>query len=191
VLAEIARDTIFYDQSGGGVTFSGGEPLGQPAFLGALLTGCRERGLRTCVDTSGLAPAATLLGLARDVDLFLYDLKVMDPDRHRRFTGAENALILSNLQALLQAGGRVTVRIPVVTGVNDDLANIDAAGRFLASSATRPDVVLLPYHRTGEDKYARMGRTYRLAGIAVPDAGKMAELAARLGSFGLKVQIGG
>jgi len=191
LLDEIYRDRLFYDQSGGGVTFSGGEPLAQPDFLDALLQGCRGRGVRTCVDTSGWAPTGLLLALAATVDLFLYDLKIMDPELHRRYAGLDNSLVLDNLRALVAAGRRVTVRIPVIPGVNDGAENVAATGEFLSSLGDPPDVVLLPYHRTGEDKHARLGRAYRLSGTMVPGAGRMDQIARQLGGYGLTVQAGG
>ena len=119
ILARIERDVVFFDESGGGVTFTGGEPLGQPELLEALLRGCRERRIHTAIETCGAAPRDTLLRSAALADLVLYDVKLVDDARHRQYTGAGNRNILENLRALVAARPHVVVRIPVVPGVND------------------------------------------------------------------------
>lgn len=189
VIAEIERDSVFLDQSGGGVTFSGGEPLSQPAFLRGLLEAARRRGLRAAVDTSGLAATETLLSIAPLVDLFLYDLKVMDPAKHLELTGQPNELILENLRILAGRHGNVTVRIPVIPGVNDDEANASQVGRFLSPLGVR-EVGLLPYHRAGVDKYRRLGRPYLLPDLASPSEATVAAMATRLREYGLMVRVG-
>jgi len=191
VMAEAERDRAFYDQSGGGVTFSGGEPLAQPEFLAGLLAACRARGLHTAVDTCGYAPWEVIDRIRRWVDLFLYDVKAVDDARHREFTGVSNALILANLRRLADLGHEIILRVPLVPGANDDDASIDALGALASSLARRYPVALLPYHEIGIDKYRRLGRGYRLEGVRAPTAERMAELAARLGQFGLQVRIGG
>ena len=120
VLAEIERDRVFYEQSNGGVTFTGGEPLAQPHFLLALLSACRGHGLHTAVDTSGFTPWKVLDKIRPFVDLFLYDLKLMDDVRHRQWTDSSNKIILSNLQKLAEWGHNLLVRIPIIPGINDD-----------------------------------------------------------------------
>lgn len=191
VLAVVERDRAFYDQSGGGVTFSGGEPLAQPGFLGELLAGARARGLRTAVDTCGHAPWEVVDRIRPLVDLFLYDVKAVDEARHREFTGVSNALILANLRRLAELGHEVVLRVPLVPGANDDEASIDALGALATSLARRYPVTLLPYHEIGIDKYRRLGKVYRLEGVRAPTAERMAELAARLARLGLQVRIGG
>jgi len=190
VLAEIERDTIFFDQSGGGVTFSGGEPLIQAAFLTRLLEGCRERGVKTALDTTGFAPTETLLTMAPLVDLFLYDLKVMDEGKHVEYTGRSNGLILQNLRALATRHSNIAVRVPVVPGVNDDLENADRMGEFLRPLEAVRSVSLLPYHRAGVDKYRRLGRAYALSDLRPPTEEALATIAARLEGFGLTVRVG-
>ncbi len=190
VLAEIERDTVFFDESGGGVTFSGGEPLMQPAFLTRLLEEGRARGLKTAVDTTGFAPTETLLDLAPLVDLFLYDLKVMDEGKHREHTGQSNARILENLAALAGRHSNIAVRVPVIPGVNDDEENATRMGEFLRPLKAVRSVSLLPYHRAGVDKYRRLGREYTLQDLAPPDAEALAAIATRLEGFGLTVRMG-
>jgi pyruvate formate lyase activating enzyme len=187
----VERDIPFYDQSGGGVTFSGGEPLGQPQFLMALLTECGRLEIHRAVDTSGCADPRALARVARLTDLFLYDLKAVDPARHRAATGVDNARILENLKLLSGSGARVIVRIPVIPGVNDDDESMAAAGRFVAGLPRRHPVELLPYHRTAAAKYRRLGLGFCGENVAPPSAGRMAGLAACLSGFGLETSVGG
>jgi pyruvate formate lyase activating enzyme len=190
VLAEIEHDIPFYDESGGGVTFSGGEPLQQPEFLAALLAGCKALGLHTAVDTSGYAPWAALSGLMDQVDLFLYDLKCIDDARHQQYTGVSNGPILHNLAALHLAGKDVIVRIPVIPGLNDERADIAVAGQFCARIGIRR-IDLLPYHASASAKYRRLGLTYPLEDIQTPADEQMQTLAGILTSLGLDAHIGG
>jgi pyruvate formate lyase activating enzyme len=188
VLAEIERDRTFYEQSNGGVTFTGGEPLSQPHFLLDLLSACRTRGLHTAVDTSGYSPWPILNEVRPLVDFFLYDLKLMDDARHREWTGVSNVNILSNLMRLSELGHEILIRIPVIPGVNDDEENLRAAGTFLASLMQVPHVELLAYHNIAEAKYAGLGREYALPGIQSPTPERMKESAAILSSYGLEIK---
>jgi pyruvate formate lyase activating enzyme len=191
VMVEVEKDIVFYDESGGGVTFSGGEPLMQPEFLYALLQDCKEKEIRTAVDTSGLAAWKTLQRISQSADLILYDLKLMDDASHRRFTGVSNELILSNLQSLASQGSAIAVRVPIIPGVNDDSTNLSRTGEFVASLARVPPISLLPYHKAGVDKYARLKKNYSLPEIQTPSDERMAEIAAMMMGFGLTVRIGG
>ncbi len=161
VMQEIMKDELFYDQSGGGVSFSGGEPLLQPAFLESLLLASRQQGLHTVVDTCGYAPWEVLARVASLVDLFLYDVKLIDAARHIEYTGQPNQLILENLQRLTRIHGEIEVRVPIIPGVNNDQASLAKLADFL-----RPlpilGVKLLPYHTFGVAKYAHLGQSYRL-----------------------------
>lgn len=191
VMADVMKDTIFYDESGGGVTFSGGEPLSQSEFLRALLAVCHEREIHTAVDTTGFAAPAVLDRVSHYVDLFLYDLKLMDDEKHRHYTGVSNALILSNLRRLSDAGHAIVIRVPIIPGINDDETNIVRTGEFIRSLAHRHQVDILPYHNTAEDKYRRLGGVYRLPGLHAPAPEHMNRVAATLRGFGLRVTIGG
>jgi pyruvate formate lyase activating enzyme len=190
VLAEVARDAQFYEESGGGVTLSGGEPLLQGAFAAALLRGAKARGFHTALDTCGFAPWEGFARLRGSVDLFLYDLKLMDDARHRRFTGVSNAPILENLRALSGHGHRIVLRVPVIPGINDDPGNLDALARFAAGLPHLAGVDLLPYHHIGTDKYARLDRAYPLPDTVAPSAGRLADIARRLAGHGLHVSGG-
>jgi len=191
VLTEIERDRAFYDESAGGVTFSGGEPLMQPDFLLALLRACQAREIHTAVDTCGFAARETLMRIQEYVDLFLYDLKLMDEDKHRKFTGVSNALILSNLQALAEHARAIRLRVAVIPGVNDDDENILAIGRFASTHPGLHQIDLLPYHPSGVAKYARLHKVYALSQTRPPTDERMAEIAQTLRGFGLQVKIGG
>jgi len=191
VMAEIERDVAFYDESGGGVTFSGGEPLLQRDFLLALLRACRKEEIHTAVDTCGFSPWETLDSIREYVDLFLYDLKLMDDARHRKFTGVSNKLILGNLQALAQRGHNIVLRVPIIPGVNDDDGDISQIGAFAAAWPRLNRVDILPYHHAGVDKYNRLHRVYELPEIRPPSDERMAGIAEILRGFGLQVKIGG
>ena len=190
-LAEIERDVAFYDESGGGVTFSGGEPLQQPAFLGALLRACQEKEIHTAVDTSGFAAWETLDRLRADVDVFLYDLKTLDDARHRQFTGVSNALILENARRLSALGHALLIRIPVIPGVNADAESVRQLGAFIAALPRVSGVELLPYHRIHLDKYDRLNLPYALPDVQPPSDAQMAEIAQQLRQMGLSVTVGG
>ena len=191
VAAEIERDVPFYDESGGGVTFSGGEPLLQWDFLLELLRACKARGIHTAVDTCGFAPWEVLDSVRGYVDLFLYDLKLMDDARHRKFTGVSNALILSNLQALSQRGHDIVVRMPLIPGINDDEENIRQAGAFAVELPHLIRIDVLPYHSLGDEKYGRLNKPYGLSETRPPAEDHVAETVQILEGFGLQAGVGG
>lgn len=191
VVAEIKKDLLFYDQSGGGVTFSGGEPLLQPEFLIALLQECGKFEFHRAVDTSGFAPLSVLLEVARYTDLFLYDVKMMDSEKHKKYTGVGNELILSNLRALAESGAAINVRIPIIPGINDDDENIEQTGLFVASLPNVCRVNILPYHSAGRSKYEKWGREYLLPEVMPPTENAMQHIAKTLSQYGLDVKIGG
>lgn len=191
VIAGIERDVSFYDQSGGGVTFSGGEPLLQRDFVLALLQACREREIHTAVDTSGAVSWNTLDRVREYVDLFLYDLKMMDETRHKQYTGVSNRLIIENLQRLSARGHAIYLRVAIIPGINDDDDNIRQTAEFAAGLPHVEQISILPYHAAAVDKYGRLDKPYRLPDVQSPSAQRMLEIAGRLTEFGLKVKIGG
>jgi pyruvate formate lyase activating enzyme len=168
LMAEIERDVIFYDQSGGGVTFSGGEPLVQTAFLKELLIECRSREIHTALDTACYAPPEVIETISPYVDLLLVDLKHMDPAAHERLTGASNELILHNLRRLAQRRRQIIIRVPVIPGVNDDDANVAATGEFVASLGGVTRVDLLPHHEAARAKLARLAGQFELRDAQPP-----------------------
>ena len=190
VVRLLERDRVFFEESGGGITVSGGEPLLQPEFLLELVESCADAGIHVAVDTCGLADTDSLLEVARHAGLFLFDLKLMDDDRHRALTGASNARILSNLERLAAVHRRIVVRLPLVPGLNDDDDNVRSLGAFVASlGLTRIDV--LPYHRAGIAKYHRLHRPYGLPDTLPPGPGVVAHVSRLLASCGLIVGPGG
>ncbi len=191
VMTELVKDEIFYDQSGGGITFSGGEPMTQVDFLDALLTACRLRGFHTTVDTCGLAPANDFDRIYERVDLFLYDLKIMDDTDHQKYTGQSNSVILDNLANLSARGNKVRIRVPVIPGITDSAANIEAMIRFLEPRKNVRGVSLLPYNLYGEDKFRRFNITNRLEHLAPPAGSDMAAVASKFRQSGFRVKIGG
>jgi pyruvate formate lyase activating enzyme len=191
VMAEIERDVIFYDESSGGVTFSGGEPLLQGDFLCSLLKACKDREIHTTLDTCGFAAWETLDRTRGFVDLFLYDLKLMDDAKHRELTGVPNDLILNNLRMLSDRGHNIILRLPIIPGVNDDEKNIRQTGEFATTSLGLNQVDILPYHHTAADKYSRLKRAYELSKIRPPSNDDVAKIAQILRGFGLQVRIGG
>jgi pyruvate formate lyase activating enzyme len=191
LVRQLLRDRVFFDESAGGVTFSGGEPLMQAPFLVEALDRLRAEGVHTALDTCGFAPWSALREAAGLASLVLYDLKLMDDARHRAATGQSNRIILDNLEALCGIHGQIWIRVPVIPGCNDDEANLEAAARFLAPLAGIRQVDLLPYHRTGAAKFARMGRSYALDGLQSPTPQRMEALAALFRARGLATHIGG
>jgi pyruvate formate lyase activating enzyme len=165
VMAEIRKDIPFYDESSGGVTFSGGEPLMQNEFLGALLRVCKVEGLHTTVDTCGSVPWSVIDDMRENVDLFLYDLKALDEEIHLKYTGVSNQRILENLVKLSERKQRVRVRAPLIPGINDSLDDLRRLGDFIAGLPNPVEVELLPYHTVGVEKYRRLGRNYLLDGL--------------------------
>jgi pyruvate formate lyase activating enzyme len=191
VMAEIERDIVFYDESGGGVTFSGGEPLLQRDFLLALLRACQEKEIHTALDTCGFARWETLDSMRGYVDLFLYDLKLMDDARHRKFTGVSNQVILQNLQALSRRGHDIVLRVPIIPGINDDDENIHQLSAFAAALPHLNRIDILPYHQTGAEKYHRLNKAYGLSEVRPPSEGRIIEIVEMIRGFGLQVKIGG
>jgi pyruvate formate lyase activating enzyme len=191
IMQEIRKDRIFYERSGGGVTFSGGEPLQQIDFLAALLEECREDGIHTVVDTSGHAPFESLDRIRDEVDLFFFDLKHMDPEKHREMTGVSNDLILDNLRRLAETDSRIQIRVPAVAGVNDGLAHTRRMADFLAALPAIKDISLLPYHSMGSQKYKNLDVVNPNPEAEPPSADTIAGMRAALEDRGFEIRIGG
>jgi len=190
VMREIERDLVFWDESGGGVTFSGGEPLAQPRFLDSLLDSCREKSIHTVVETCGLTNKDVLLELSEKVGVFLYDLKILDPVKHKKYTGAPNDSILANLEALAQRNKPVVVRFPIIPEINDDNENIREMIALLSRLRLRR-IHLLPYHQTGTEKYKRLGLGFRLQDVKAPPPSLVVTIAGEFERAGFDVKVGG
>lgn len=158
VMATVEKDRPFFEASGGGMTLSGGEPMFQFDFTAALLSAARERGISTCLDTCGYAPAERYRSILPLTDWFLYDFKATGAADHERWTGVSSDLILKNLRMLDQNGARIILRCPLIAGLNDTDEHLQAIAA-LAREMPRLTVEILPYHNMGRDKWARSGRT--------------------------------
>lgn len=191
VLTELLRDLPFYDQSGGGVTFSGGEPTAQSEFLGDILRACKEHGLHTTIDTCGHAPFEVLERICPLTDLFLFDLKLMDNRAHREHTGMPNDLILSNLNRLAKMGANIWIRVPLVPGMTDTDENLRAIAEFLRHLTSVHRIHLLPYNKLGEDKIARYQLTRTNLNRMTQTRAELVQKAERFTALGFEVKIGG
>jgi pyruvate formate lyase activating enzyme len=191
VMREIEKDKVFFDQSGGGVTFSGGEPLLQHEFLRSLLQACAKRFIHTAVDTSGYVSPAILELVSRCVDLFLFDLKTLDDVKHREYTGVSNRVIVKNLRRLAERHKHIVVRIPVIPGFNDGASDVQRMASFVSSLGTVNEIHLLPYHKIGIDKYHRLGRGDHTYAADTVSAERMSKIAGTLRGRQLVVSIGG
>ncbi|MEE4253894.1 MAG: glycyl-radical enzyme activating protein [Desulfuromusa sp.] len=170
LLKIIEKERTLFDQSGGGVTFSGGEPLLHPDYLNEILEQCGHSQIHRTIDTCGFVKQKTLLDVAKRTDLFLYDLKLMDTEKHKAYTGVDNEPILSNLVALAASGADIQIRIPLIKGVNADAENLTATAAFIAGlPGAKKSVNLLPYHATAAHKYQKLGGRYLQDNLDEPD----------------------
>jgi pyruvate formate lyase activating enzyme len=191
LLEILLLDEVFYEQSGGGVTFSGGEPLNQPDFLCAVLEKSKEHGIHTAVDTSGCAPREVFERILPYTDLFLYDLKLMDASEHFKFTSVSNKGILENLKFLLHTGAGTIVRIPLIPTITDTEKNLKKILEFLKPFSPAPEIHLLPFHRTGNGKYEKLGMTNRLEDLEELSDAEIRNRQKLFESAGYKVSLGG
>lgn len=191
VMREIEKDSVFYEESGGGVTFSGGEPTMQPDFLLSLLKECKGAGLHTTVDTSGYVPTRILEKIIDYTDLFLYDLKLMNDELHQKYTGVSNKLIHTNLKWLDENDKNIYIRIPIVPGITDSQENITETINFLMKLGNISEINLLPYHKAGEGKYSRFNKENKLSKLATPENGYMEKVAGQFKTLSHKIKIGG
>lgn len=187
------KDQMFYEESGGGVTLSGGEVMAVQPFeeIVELCRGFFEKGISVFIDTSGFAPWERFDSILPYVTAFLYDIKAMNPEAHQKWVGVDNKLILDNLQKLSAAGADIRLRLPLVSGINDSREDIEAILQLLQGSVHVRKIHLLPYHDIGKNKYARLGRDYDEAALAPPTPEHLEELAEILRQTGVPVVIGG
>ncbi len=190
-MAEIEKDVIFYDCSGGGVTISGGEPFTQAAFLEELLCECKKREIHTALDTTCYAQWEDIERVNSVVDLYLCDLKHMDPGAHERITGASNERILENLRRLAGSSEEMVIRIPIIPGVNDDEGNIARSAEFVSSLDHVRRIDILPYNKAVRGKVARLTGEYELLDVEPPSAAHVQKIKHRLEEFGFAVKVGG
>lgn len=191
VLLEVMKDKIFYDESNGGVTFSGGEPLMQPTFLEDLLQTSKERGLHTTIDTCGFATQDIIERILPYTDLFLYDLKLMDNEFHIVNTGVSNESILENLQLLISHKANIIIRIPLIPGITDTEENLSGIISFLISCKYVGEIDLLPFHSTAEQKYKNLEITNQMNSIKIDDVSNIEKIVSQFTKAGFSVSIGG
>jgi pyruvate formate lyase activating enzyme len=176
LMKDIVRDIPYYDQSGGGVTFTGGEPMFQREFLQEALFACKQQGIHTILDSSGYAPRDGFEAIYPLVDLFLFDLKMMDGQKHIKYTCVSNHGILDNLKMLSDARAKIIVRIPLIPGVNDDAEEIESMAAFLAALPYLEGIELMPYHEIGIIKYESLGMSYQLTGTKIPTSQQIMDI---------------
>jgi pyruvate formate lyase activating enzyme len=191
VMETVEKDRLFYDESGGGVTFSGGEPLHQAPFLEALLAACNRREIHAALDTSGFAPGTVVDRLLPRLQLVLFDLKIMDDRQHRRHTGVSNDLIHGNLKRAAAAGTPVRIRVPLVPGITDGEANLASIIAFTRGLVGVAGVDLLPFHRIAAEKYRRLGLNDPMSEAARSDPQHLETIKNRFEAAGFDVSIGG
>lgn len=192
VMEEVMKDAPYYRRSGGGLTLSGGETLYQPDFAEALLRTAKEYGLHTAIESTAFAPFETIERLLPYLDLYLLDIKHIDPVKHEKFIGRPNELVLENAQKIARfPSTRLIVRVPTVPTFNDTPEEIGSIARFASGLPGVEEIHLLPYHRLGQDKYEGLGRAYSLDRIAPPTKDLMETLRLEAEKYGLRAQIGG
>jgi pyruvate formate lyase activating enzyme len=191
LMTEIEKDIIFYDQSGGGVTLSGGEPLMQEEFLTSLLDKCSAKKIHTVLDTSGYAPWETFEKICDRIDLFLFDVKLANDEDHLKYTGMSNQLIFDNLKALLQKSKHVIIRIPLIPQITDTEANLNAIISSLAELSNVQRIELLPYNKMGEEKFRRFSLDLKLGPLPAQPQEELKKKANLFEIAGYQVHIGG
>lgn len=192
LISIIEKERIHIDHSGGGVTFSGGEPLMHPEFLLEMLLACGKKGLHRTIDTAGFVDTKILLEVAKHSELFLYDLKLMDAEKHKKWTGVSNQLILKNLKLLAETGANIIIRIPLVKNVNADKKELLEMAEFVAGlPGEKPTVNILPYHNIASGKYTKLGGKYNEFDMEEPSEEEQNQAVLIFESFGLKAEIGG
>lgn len=190
VLKEVKKDEAFYRNSGGGITLSGGEALIQAGFAYALLAESKRQGLHTAVETTGMTRPEVLMRIAEQTDIFLYDVKHHDTEKHQAYTGVPNAQILDNLRLLIGSGKQVVARIPVIPGFNNSLEDAEQYGRLLSGLHVE-EVNLLPFHQMGQHKYDMLGMEYSFAGVRSINEEDLAQYRQVMADFDLDVKLGG
>ena len=189
-MKELTKDLPFYQESGGGVTFSGGEPLFQAEFLESTLKLCKEQGLHTALDTCGSCKWEDLDRQLPYLDLVLFDLKLLDDDLHQEFTGGSNRKVLENFQRLTESKVEIRIRRPVIPGINDSREEIQALADFIQNTNSVKRIDLLPYHALSADKYKRLGREEK-ANWETPSEEDKDRITAQLEDMGFEVKWGG
>jgi len=192
IMAIIEKERMFFDQSGGGVTFSGGEPLLHFEILKDLLDECGKRSIHRAIDTAGFVKTETLLEIAKRTDLFLFDLKMMDAEKHKKWTNVSNLKILENLKILAEFGSKIQIRIPLIEGVNDDDENIENTAKLVSELAgDKKPVNLIPYHNIAQTKYQKLGKADDFIKMVEPSKENLARIIDKFKAYGVEASVGG
>ncbi len=191
VMDEVLKDSVYYRISGGGLTLSGGECLCQPEFAASLLRAAQEYGFNTAIESTACAPIETIRTLLPHLDHYLMDIKHVDREKHKEFTGRDNDLILQNARILAKEARHLIIRVPVIPTFNDTPEEISEIAKFVSEIMPGGEIHLLPYHRLGQDKYKGLGRQYTLEHIVPPADEEMQALLKEAQKYGLKAKIGG
>ncbi|MBU1341968.1 MAG: glycyl-radical enzyme activating protein [Proteobacteria bacterium] len=191
LMETIEKDLIFYDDSGGGVTFSGGEPLSQPQLLFKLLDQCRKKEIHTCVDTSGYADAKVVSAVAEKADLILYDIKLIDEKTHKKYTGKSVSLVLENLKQLSKQRAHIKLRFPLIPLMTDTDDNINGIIDFVKENTHYKEIHILPFHKAGEGKYDTLKLNNPMEKINASSKKSVAKAKEQFESRGFSVIIGG
>ncbi len=192
ILEIVLKDKVFYDLSGGGITLTGGEVLVQHLFAAEVLQKCREAGIHTAVETSGYAPWDCFASILPFLDLVLFDIKVMDRQKHKKYTGLSNDIILDNAEKIVRNNIPAIIRVPIIPGYNDDTANLTRTAEFIKEKLPEAgEVHILPYEFIGVSKYKRLGLSYSLSEVNPPGEESLREIQGLFQSYGLRVQVRG
>jgi len=192
ILEIVENERPFFEESGGGVTFSGGEPMMHSEFLIPILKELGKKGIHRTIDTTGFASRIIVEKFAENTDLFLFDLKMIDSKKHKRFTGQNNEVILSNLKWLAESEAEITIRIPLINGVNTKPECISKMVQLISSLQGKPKQInLLPYHDIAKMKYEKLGGTYLPGDISTPSEGEIEEIVKIFETGGISVSVGG
>lgn len=195
VIAEVEKDKVFYDVTGGGVTFSGGEPFYQPKFLAALVRKAKEKSLHVTIDTSGMTLWENIENVLDYVDLYLYDLKMIDSEKHKKYIGSNNKIILENLKRLDKEldkrEGSINLRLIMLKGINDSEEDINLILDFISDLNNISQINLLEYHTMGREKYSRLNLEYEMSGDEKPDDYRLKSIKKIFEKNNYQVVIGG
>ena len=191
VMKEIEKDLPFYEESHGGATFSGGEPMLQIDFLQSLLEECKKKNVNAAIDTTGYAPFTDFEKIYEHTDIFLYDLKLMNDNLHYEYSGVSNKLIHENLKKLSSLGNKIILRIPIIPTITDTEENISQTISFISALKNIREIDLLPFHNTAKSKYERMQKENKVVNLTAPTKEYMNELKNRFTQLGIPIMVGG
>lgn len=190
LMTEIRKELVFMEESNGGVTFSGGEPFMQSEFLSEMLDLCKAEEIHTCIDTSGLVNPDIFDTILEKADLYLFDIKFVDPEMHKKYTGVSNVQIMRNLQSLIKNQKEINIRFPLIPGINDTEKNLDDLKELMIELQLKK-INILPYHRIAEGKYEKLSMENRMKGILPHSENEIKNIHNFFIEAGFEAKIGG